>query len=223
MTDLVDEIKEDIKQERTMELLRQYGLILASCMVLIVLVSGGYVWHKDSQQQQYQELGSTLYTALRDSSQRNYDEAITKYDTLSQNKDQAISAIASYKKAQLFIQKKDYKQALAILFEIGNSEHAPKEIKELSLLHWSMIATSYPDLIDQGDVELVLTKLSTDNGVWRYSAKQQLAFYYFSHKRQEDARGLFNQLATEAGVPNTISQRAQQMVQVIGELSDGEV
>jgi hypothetical protein len=105
MPDLIEEIKEDIKQEKLEKFWKDTGNYIIGGIVLIIAATAGNVAYKSYVTNKYESLGTKLYSAYNSESANNKEKAITGYDSIAKNSDSSISAIANMRQASLLAEE----------------------------------------------------------------------------------------------------------------------
>ena len=137
MKDIIDEVREDLKEETFSKIITKYGKYIISIILLIVGITAAYVYQENRYISKQRELSQQYYNAFL--------AGITK-DQLPQellkNKDNIYSNLAYFKKVSMLIETKEYKQAAGLLHSIiKDSDHI--EIKNLAKIYLASIIKNY--------------------------------------------------------------------------------
>ncbi|MDA0781576.1 MAG: hypothetical protein PQ612_04285 [Rickettsiales bacterium] len=214
MPDLIDEIKEDIKQERLTKLWQDTGTYIIGGIILTIAVTAGNVFYKSYKKSKYENLGTELYSAYVKESINEPDKSIDAYDNIAKNSDTNISAIADIRKAALLDKAGKNDLAIQLYKDISENNSYPIEFRELAEILYLRNAIEFSE---QNDISLInrLEDISKSNGPFRYSAKEMLAFALYESLQYNDAKKLFTELSEEEATPATMRSRANEMVNAI--------
>ena len=132
MSDIIDEINEDIESEKFLFIVKKYGkyVLYVSCIVLLVVSVFIYKNHRDDVRQQ--KLSQVYYSFLS-----NVKAGLPK--ELSQEKNNVYSSLARIDYAMHLRNQKMYKESLDFLFEVIKSS-SNDEMRNLAGIHAVLIA-----------------------------------------------------------------------------------
>jgi len=214
MPDLLEEIKEDIKQEKLEKLWQDTGSYIIGAIVAAILTTAGYVFYKNYNIGKYEKFGTELYSAYMSESQQKVDQSIKGYESVSKNSDPNISAIASMRKANLLVSEGESDKATEIYKDISDDAKNPVEIRDLAEILYLHNAIQYSE---NKDVSLInrLEEMASTSGPFQYTAKEMLAFVLFKNREYNEAKVHFTELSKELLVPNRMKDRANEMIDAI--------
>lgn len=217
MTDILEEIKEDIKYERYAYLWKKYG---TAVMLLALLVIGGTavgVWYQSYRDKVGMQEGSKLFQAMHDQASGRSEEAAKRYEDIIHGKSDAIAAMAAIEQAMALGREGKTGQAGTLLLDAADNHHYPQEFRELAELTYAYLMLQHmPEKTQDSALALRLERLSGDKHIWRYTATELLAFYWFNSGEMQKARPLFETLKNTLDAPVSIRQRAEEMLATIG-------
>ncbi len=214
MPDLIEEIKEDIKQEKLEKLWQDTGNYIIGGIILTVLITAGNVFYKSYTKTKYETLGTKLYSAFINESMSDSSKSIDEYENISAESDANISAVADMRKAALLDKKGQHDLATQLYKDISENHEYPLEFTELAEILYLKNAI---DFSKKNDVSLInrLEDISKSNGPFKYSAKEMLAFILYDNLELKDAKKLFIELSEAETTPSRMRGRAREMVNAI--------
>lgn len=215
VTDIIDEIQQDIKEERFVKLWREYGSYVIGLAVMVVLVTAGTVWWQNAVSAKSEAQGSKLFAALIQSQEGNVAEALSTYAGLTEEGMPVAASIAGLRQASLLLQENKIEEALALYDRLSKSKDAPDEMKELADLLYVNTVINATSLNKDEEVEKRLKYLARQGAPWHYSALEISAFYALGKGEKERAGELFESLAKEEAAPVRIRNRASEMINAI--------
>ncbi|MCE3233525.1 MAG: hypothetical protein K0R98_1782 [Rickettsiaceae bacterium] len=210
MVDLIDEIKEDLQQEKYAQLWHKYSNYIIGFLVAIVLSTVVFVWWKNHSSSKSEELGNDLYRAFVTEKGKNPEASLDLYKAIEQ-KGGAAASVASLREAGLLLSSDKNDEALAIYKSISDGK-SPDEVKDLAyiLYAYNSIETS-----DNAEILAKLKSMTEKDSAFKYSAKELIAFYEFRLGKYDEAKKLFQELSDDMYTPAKMKARSGEMIGAI--------
>ncbi len=226
MSDLLDEIKEDLKYERYAQLWQRYGGLFISFLVVIVVGTGLSVWYQNHLQTISGLNGSKLYMANEYLKNGDKREATKIYGEILKDSPASIAALTELNEIYLKIdnfnkaadKSKSWPELLASLKKVQGNTAYPKEYQQLaSVIYVTLLLDKNNPSVPDQDKEIIsyLNDLSKNSSIWHDTAKEYLGFYYFSQNKLKDSEKIFKELFESKSTPESIKVHAEQMLQTI--------
>jgi len=215
MVDIIDEIKDDIKQERYEELVTKHGLKFIYASIILVLAVAiykisDYYSHKNSA-----DVGRDFYNAFEGNETEFYSKVMeTDHDGYK-----LISAISQ---ASLANSKGEYENSIKNLDtakEIAKSEDA-KISQFLDLMSiFLKISNAESNNVEPNKAEEISKSLENiyqnRSNVFWLAAMEQNAIFLFKNEKFEESKKLFIDISLEEDIPSTIKERANKFIKII--------
>jgi hypothetical protein len=209
LSDIFHEIEEEVRRQQYEKLWKRYGSYVIAGAVAVVAVTAGYIAWTNYRQSQLDQ-ASIEFTKLIDAAQNdptNSAEAIAAF---------AAEAPGGYRALGLFAEAaatmpRDRLAAVKI-YETISEEFSDPYFGGLARLK-AAILTSDAATTDQ--LRERLAPVLTDTSIWRYSARELIAYSVFRDGKLKEAREEFDKLRSDMTVPDGIRTRADQMVEQI--------
>ncbi len=214
MPDLLDEIKEDLKEENLIRLWNKYGNHIIGAAVGLVIATAGVTGWKSYQKSQNEKMGDKLYTAFELDHRADFDGSIKAYETLEQDNKAFYSGIAEFRKAGVLFEKGKKEEANLIYKKISDDKKAPKEIRDLAEIYfiYNSVDFSNPDNALMEKVQ----KISGDkSAVFASSAKELLAYMQYGKKDYAAAEKTFDELTKGLETPPSMRTRSEEMLNIV--------
>ncbi len=220
--DIFDEVEEDLRAERARKLAQRYGGLGVGVLVLILVVTGGYVWWQQRQAEAANAVAARFIAAqktadasagaLGNQDRAQEDEASRALAALAGNSPAGYQALALLRLAALQWQMGDKGKAIDSWATLTADQSAPQLLRDLSTL------TSGQHQVDSGDpaqVKQQLMTLTASDNRWRPMAEQSIALLDLRMGKPAEAAAIMQRLSTDPGVPQGIREMAADLLTTI--------
>lgn len=208
MSDVFEEIDEEVRQDELKELWDRWGLLFVASVVSIILAWTGWVLWRDSVEVARAEESAAFEAAVLAPG----GEGLEALDELAATAAPGYAAIASFHKAGLLLEQGRPEDAVSAYDGIAGDDAANKRLQELASLMAAMVLADL-DLADEARVRL--EPLTVDGGDWALSAREILALLDFRAGDLDAAESAFSVLSVEARTPASMRQRSREMLELI--------
>jgi hypothetical protein len=212
MSDIFNEIEEDIRRERMARLWKRFGpLVVAAAVLIVAGVSGWRAWDWYSAKQAA-EAGSRYNAALLLSAEGKPEEAEAALDALAKDAPSGYSVLARFRAASEL--SATDKPAAAARFEaIAQDISVPALLRDLARIR---SALSLLDTGSPADVASRVEPLATANNGWRHSAREILALAAWKAGNVDDTRRWSEELVVDPETPPGARARGQLLLDLAG-------
>ena len=230
MADIFDEIREDLRAERTRALLRRYGgLIVLAAVLLVAGVAGWQVWQWQTHRTAERD-ATTFLDAMHDSATPpaaqgatpGSDEPLTPtgakaasaFAKLSSAGPEGYRTLARFREAALQASSGHLTQALNAWDAVSADTGADPLLRGLADLLWVQ------HQVDQGDPAIVegrLAPLVAAGNPWRAMAQESQAWLDIRTGKTAQARTTLQRLQLDPEAPNDLRVRARGLLARIGD------
>jgi hypothetical protein len=187
MSDLLDEVSIDIKEERYSNIVKKITRVFIIGAVSTIIAVGIYIWKENSTKKIQVELGLAFHAALMESENNNLDKAIALYDKVIANPNMQYSALAYLNKSQLLLKQNNVKAAQECLKTMIEQKNLDKALRELAEIVYLGNKLSYNIDFDKDD-ELMLNKLAGKDHAWHLTSLQINALNQIKNNKIEEAK-----------------------------------
>ncbi|WP_169568734.1 tetratricopeptide repeat protein [Sneathiella limimaris] len=211
MADIFSEVDEEVRKDRSLQLWKAYGKYIIGASVLLVGVTAAVVGWREYQNSQAREQGRQFEQAVQLMAEDKYQEAADTFGLLAKEGSASYKALASIRQASALVKAGKGETALVVYDEVAASEVA-EEFKSLARI----LAGYY--LMDNGTTEDVRSRVSgleVSGGIWSASAQELLALAAMKDGNTEEAKKLLTALSEDAGAPQALKSRADQLLQTL--------
>jgi hypothetical protein len=221
VSDIFDEINEDLRAERAHRLMRRYGGLLAGMAVLAILGVGTYQGWKYYQQQQTARQADSFLAATRiadgpDDAQRQ--AALPAFAKLAQDGNAGYRTLSRLREAALKAAGGDGAGAAALWNQISADSSADPLLRDLASLQWTM------HQIDAGDpaaIQARLAPLAATNNPWHALAQEQQALLALRQGHKDAAIDILKRLGQDVTAPDGVRGRANGLLAELGSPAGG--
>ena len=207
MSDIFQEIDEDLRQDKVARLWKAYGKYLVSLAIFIILAIAGYRFIEHINEEN-REQASELYE-LASEAGRTGDKkaAIELFSDERFNGTMGYAIISKLKKATLAKSNNDPEGMAIVLKEIVTNEEIPSYLRNLARL--KLIASDSDNYISQLDA------LIEGDGPWKFLALELKGGMELEVGNLKEARSIFKELTIEADTPNNMRRRASEILKAL--------
>jgi hypothetical protein len=212
MTDIFDEVGEDLRRERMKRLWQSYGTWIIAAAVLIVLATAGWRGWETWQQGKANAAGDAFRAALTKASEGDHKAAAEALVAFSSDAPRDYAVLARLRAASENAAAGQVDTALSTFDATANDASLPKGIRDLAAVRAAMIAVD-SDGLDQFKARVA--PLDTPTGPWRHAARELLAVSAIKAQSWDAARAALTTLTTDPELPADFRQRAALLEDVL--------
>jgi hypothetical protein len=213
VSDIFQEVDEDLRQDRALALWRRYGNYVIAAAVLIVLSTAGYVAWNDYRQRQREAIGERYTAAMALVAEGKDSEAAAAFGAVAQDANAGYAALARLEEAALRARLGQVDAALAIYDGLAADRSVPKDMRELAVL---LAVLHRLDSLEPALALERLKPLTAEGGAWRFSAREMSALLALRAGDTAGAKETFKALADDLKAPAALRARAAEMLAVLG-------
>jgi hypothetical protein len=212
VVDIFDEVSDDLRAERAVNLLRRYGSLLIIAAILVLSAVGGqqaWSWYQNQQN----DKAATAYIAL--------DEQITAQGAGITNDQRVADAkalgnfaasastgyrdLADLRAAGLYADAGQIDAAEALWNDVADDAAADPLVRNLADLLWAQHALgTAPDNV----VLARLQPLTVPENPYHALAEETQALLYLNENKPDQAKALFSQISADPNAPEGVRNRA---------------
>ena len=213
MDNFIEEVDEELKRERYLELWRKYGRFAVGAVILVVIaVAGGVGWR------QYQvnlriESGLQYVDAIDLAAAGKSAGALAAFQALGKDGAAGYRDLARFQEAAVLARQGNEAAAAQIYDFVAKDEGADAVFRNLALI---LYALNVADRAEPKALADRLKPLTEDSSPWRFSALEITALL---HRRRGDvsaAKSVYRMLADDNRAPSRLRARAAEFLAVIG-------
>lgn len=205
MSDIFNEINEELRRDKAAELFKRHGNLIIALVVIVVAATGAWVYYERSQREQAEADGARFEAALELGKAGKAEEAEKALIALGQNGSGGYRALARLRAAAEAGKTDPAKGALAYDALASDGALVP-EMQQLATLRAAMLRF---DTADAATIKAALEPLAAPGNIWRNSARELLGLSALKAGDGEGAGRWFDQIVTDGSAPRTLAARVE--------------
>lgn len=203
MSDIFQEVEEDVRRERYEEIWKKYGnhiIVLAS--VIVMAVGAWQFWqrYETSQRQAVSDKYEAALAIARSGDAVKAEEALSG---LVKDAKGGYSALVKFELATAMMAQGKRDPAVALLRELVQEEDPLISDPARLRLAWT-IADASP----KPEIVTLLAPLTAADSPWRFAASEVLAYLDLTQGSRSEALTQYEKLSQEAAAPPSLRSRA---------------
>jgi hypothetical protein len=206
MSDIINEIKEAINQERMETFFKKYLPYLVGGAIIFITTFGAGLWYKHYTTNKIYKDGGEYISAINKIRAQNLDEGLKKFEDISKH-DSNYAALANFNLASYAIFNKDPAKGSQILSEIANNSSYNTTLRHMAEMLKVQVDLDAKIITNKEAMETLEAYIKKDTE-FKFSAQETLAVIYLNEHLTEKALTLLNELTSDPKVPSGISMRA---------------
>ena len=210
MSDIFQEVEEDVRRERYEQLWKKYGNYMIAAAAVVVLAVGGYQAWKAYDLNQRQQISDRYQAAQALAVAGNAPQAETAFLELSKDRHSGYATLAKFHLAGAYLAQGKREPAIALLRELTTS--SDPEISSAARLR---LAWTEADARPRNEIEDILRPLMAADSPWRFAANEVLAYMDLKTGSRSQAESEYLKLSQELEASASLRQRAAAIAQYL--------
>jgi hypothetical protein len=209
----VREVDEEMRRERVSGFMARYGYYVIGGVALLLAAIGGWIWWQHRQNVEAGVQAEKLTQVVEQLEQNNAKAAAPAIDELAGSDRAGYRLAALFARANAQISTNAIPAAIETLKGIANDGDAPQPYRDAALIRQTQLEMDNlpPDQLAQR-----LRPLAQAGNAWHGSAGEMLAVALIRQQKFQEAGRVFEAMAKDKSVPETIRARAIQMASSLG-------
>lgn len=211
MTDIIQEVTEDIKTEKFLYVIKNFTKIFVAISVVVLLVTSAVVYRNYKHEQKQLAFSADYFRLVNTNIEASGYSDLYKKITLGNSESYAPMAVISYSKT--LISQKKYNEAFKLLVDLYNNNENDVVFRNISrvLIMSTIISQDFKDF--QMDDELAHSKLSEP---FAGLIKLLYAQILLTKNQDVEAKNILVELVGNSGAFNNIYSLANVLLSDIG-------
>ena len=205
MSELFDEVDEEVRREQLKKLWDKYSLYFIALMVLIVAAVGGWRGYQYLEAKKAAEAGATFEKAVELSEQGKHAEAETAFTDLAAKAPSGYRTLSRLH-AAAETSTRDPKAAAKMYDDIAADRSLGSEWQDLAKIR---AASLLVDSASYADIQQRLETSAEPKSTFRHSARELLALSAWRNNDMTAARKWVDAIAEDGETPPGLRSRAE--------------
>jgi hypothetical protein len=202
MSDIFNEVDEDVRRDKAEELWKRYQTPLFVVAFLIVAATGAWSYYQDKRLKAAEAANASYVAAVALADEGKTAEAAAAFDAIAKDGPKGYATLARIRAAE---SRPDKAQAFAELNAISEDPNVDKISQEIALLRAALIVLNGDD---RQKLEKALGPLMISNGAFRFSAQEWNGLDALFNDDYDEAERVFEQVLNDRDAPQSMRQRA---------------
>lgn len=210
MSDVFEEVDEDIRRDRMKKLWKTYGPWVIGVCAIIILAVGGAKGYESYQLSKSVE-ASNAYIAYVEALKSEADSA-EALKTLEATGHKSYNFLGKMSQADAFASDKNIIEAVKVYDIIAFDNALPQNDRDIAAIKAVYL------LIDSAsfdDIKKRLEQLNVVENAFRFQARELIGLSAYKNGEYKEAQSIFSELSQNAQTPNSIRTRATNMLALL--------
>ena len=205
MSELFDEVDEDVRRDQLKKLWDQYSIYIIALALLIVAAVGGWRGYQYLEAQKAAEAGATFAKAVELSEQNKHAEAEAAFESLAASAPSGYRVLARLR-AAAEAASRDPKAAAKMYDEIaadGGVDAIDRDLARIRAAGLLADSATYPDMLER------LEPATAAGATFRHTARELLALSAWHANDMAAPRKWVDLIANDGETPQGMCSRAE--------------
>ena len=203
MSDIFQEVEEDVRRERYEKLWKEYGNYIIALAVLIVAGVAAYQAWQRYDLAQRQGVSDQFQQARQLATSGNYVQAETEFGQIAKTASSGYSNLAKLRLAGVYLAEGKRDQSVTLLRELTNLSDPILSSAARLRLAWTLA-----DASPKAELATLLQPLMTKDNPWRFASSEVIAYVDLKDGARNQAISEYQQIAQDTAAPPVLRQRA---------------
>ena len=211
MSDLIEEIKEDVRFDQLIKFFRTYANYIISAVLVGLIFSASYIFWQHSKEKQQQVMATRFDQALQESMNGHNKQAMALLTALEQSASSGYKTLVAFRRSML--ESNSSEEIVRIYTEIMHDSKIEPKFRELATVLWG-----YETIDSEGEAHLreKLEPIAQSKSPWMNSASELLAFLDIRTGKTGAAIQRLKTLNDDENVVSGIRARAFALLEQLG-------
>ena len=192
MSDIFNEIDEDIRRERYQKLWKTYGKFLILAIVVFFVFSAIYITWSNYLDNLRQREGEIFSNSLEMIENDSWETASLKLSNLYNSSTSGYRSLAKLQHASILVKNNKLDEAIIIYMDLINDEKSNQIYRDLA--RYFIVIHSF-DTAEDSELKENLSYLLNEGNPWYYSARELEGFRLLKLGNYIDSKAIFFSLS----------------------------
>ena len=211
MTNIFNEVDEDIRKERYQNLWSKYGKYIIGFLVLIVTIFSLTQYLQSKNTSDNKKILDTYFTAIESIEKNQLDLADQNLKTVYNEKNKTLAAVSSIKLSQVYLEDNQKNQALSLLKDTYSNNSLDSIYRELALYKYIMINF---ENIEVSNIENMISLIENNNSEFNLYFQEMIGIKHLTLGNTKKANSIFTNLSLDENTPFDLRMRLDKLIQI---------
>jgi hypothetical protein len=219
MVDFIDEVNEDLRQERFTRFWQKVGVYVVAASVLIVVATVASVLWQNYRDKRQSQAAEVFLSADKAAKAQKYDEAAKTYAEVATLDAQGFSELAKMREAYVLTKANKKDSALTVYKDVAETRGGDKAVRSLARSYAAMLMmeTNAP----AEEITDTLQPLAKDTAnPFSAFAREHMAYIALEKGDSAEAHRMLTELSNDAEAPASLRRRTQAQLATVAEMMD---
>ena len=207
MSDIFQEVEEDVRRERYEQLWKKYGNYVVGAAALLVIAVGGWQAWTAYDNNQRRAVSDQYEAAQKAAGAGKAADAEAQFAELSKSGYSGYATLAKFNLASVYLAQNKRDQAVTLLREL--TESSDEQVSSVARIRLAWLEA---DARPRPEIQALVEPLTASENPWRFAASEVLAYSELKTGSRPQAENDFLNLSQENQAPAGLRQRASAIV-----------
>ncbi len=208
MSDIFQEVDEEVRRERLKQLWDRYGNIIIGIAFVLVLGIGGWRAYQWWEAKKAAENGARFEAALSLVAEGKHADAEAAFARIAAEGTSGYRILARFQEAAE-LARRDARAAVNVYDAIAADSGVSPPLRDLANIHAALLLV---DTASLDEMRRRLEPISASGGSFRHSARELMAFAAWRAGNPEATRRWFEMIAADPESPAAIRTRVEMLI-----------
>jgi hypothetical protein len=214
MSDIIEEIKKDVEQERWMHLWKKYQNHVYGFVTAIIVVTAASVWWQNQTSSKIASQSNSYIQALM-LSESDPERALKIFERIPAKGETVYATLSRFWVASMLLERGDSKGAKSlydIIYRNSTGLFTSSKMKAFGQL--SFLRRLYID-VDSVDPQTIIQKVTPyaqKDSPWKDLANELLGLAYLKKGDKEKSKEYFGKIVSDPKIPSAFKIRSQAVI-----------
>ena len=211
MTNIFNEVDEDIRKERYQNLWSKYGKYIIGFLVLIVTIFSLTQYLQSKNTSDNKKILDTYFTAIESIEKKQLDLVDQNLKIVYNEKNKTLAAVSSIKLSQVYLEDNQKNQALSLLKDTYSNNSLDSIYRELALYKYIMINF---ENIEVSNIENMISLIEKNNSEFNLYFQEMIGIKHLTLGNTKKANSIFTNLSLDENTPFDLRMRLDKLIQI---------
>ena len=208
MSDIFEEIKDDLQYEKVLGFWKSYQNYIVNGGAAILIGVCAYAGWQHYEGGKNVERAKTYYVGAFEADTNRTKDALEQLKTLADSGNSAYADLARLKAAGILTDKKDIPGALTLYKNVQESNWGGPVYRDFAIINAGYLAL---DTATDDSFLQPLAPLCQEGNAWRASALELKGLYYIKQKKWAEAIAVFDIILKDKSIMTNLKARASKL------------